>query len=95
MKTRQYTVTQKETGQIEKLYLIYNSFNMFEAKQQFREDMTEHLFKQEDGSYKDECSMEVEGFSDNEKTFQKDNKTFKLKTIRESEKWLNIFVSTT
>jgi len=83
MKIRQYAVTQKETGKDEKLYFTYNSFNMFEAKQQFKKDMTEHLFNQEDGSYKDKCI-----FSNNDKTFQEDNTTFRLKTIRESDKWL-------
>jgi len=88
MKTRKYAITKQKEGEKEKFYCFDICFNMFEAKKLFKEQTTKNLIDIGKGVYTNEKNGEVWEFSDDEKIFKSDNTTFRLKTIRESDKWL-------
>jgi len=88
MKTRQYAITKQKEGEKEELYCFDICFNMFEAKKLFKEQMTKDLIDIGNGIYTDKQTIETWEFSADEKIFKSDTFTFRLKTIRESEKWV-------
>ena len=89
MKIRKYVFTKQIKGQKEEYFYSNVCFNMFEMKDLFKKQITEGLTNTGNGVYTNEKNGEVWEFSDDEKIFKSDNTTFRLKTIRESEKWLN------
>jgi len=89
MKEKGYVITSQRDGKSERVHkVLYIAKTLTEAKKEFKKDMTSDLYEKKNGEWQDECENEVWGFSDNGKTFSEDVFTFRLKTAKESKKWL-------
>jgi hypothetical protein len=71
-------ITKKRDGQEAKIVHNLYTFDLNEAKKEFKRMMTSDLYEQEDGSYQDECGNEVWGFGNDDMWFKEDVYTWEL-----------------